>query len=1156
MVKKGYFFTLDAIISLILLFSVLSLVGIYYLKEEENFQQIYYSSDVMNILSTIKLSEINISEVKVLLNESGVEDKDITVIEQIARFYVAGDTINKKRAKNFSEILTEKLIPKEFGWGLWLRGSSEPIYLNGTFPERSAITSSQMVSGVQKERPVKGYTAKVFIKDINERKSSVYIYFGGYVGDGNITKKFFLPETVEVTNVSIELDAGNDFTLLINDATSGNYTINTTKKNLSAERWSIDKTYMENFVGGENNITLLFNSTESKDKKGDFIGGGYIKIELNTPEIGEYKTGKRKYYLPGIKGIINLYDSFYVPGNLSNLSAYLHFKSNRSIFFNIGAKRVFNSTEKEEEQEVYLNDSYLREKINYTNISLKTVPIRLGLEEMVQTKGGGSADIVFLIDTTASMGNEIKAVKDIIEDFADVLENSSIDYRLALIEFKDYPEWACGDYTDFPYYVHPLSNMKIDSTEEWENGNFTNVTAYNSFLMLKQNGTIGEERRDQVQEIISTIKLYVYGIRWGAQTFMPAVNGSLRKVRLRLYKRGNPGPIVVEIRNTTDGHPTEEIIASVERDDIERNIEKDYDFIFPQAPNLTIGKEYSIVIKVKNNQGNFRNYYYTFPYYEYPGGPYPQGAFYSSYDGGVSWNLYEHYDLYFVTYMRGEYYHKHGFAINQYNSSKIIKWGSFESSTYTSDGTSVSWEFRSSNDSKTWSDWYGNIENVPKGKYLQQKAILSSDGLRTPAIDWTRVTTGEFTRNVTVFKNAVAEMTAVGGADWPESHLSAINESLFLEYRENTDKINIMLSDAPPHARDCIWHGAPTYKVCYKGPEYVRNMIDALVSEDITFFYINNRDTSGLCDNKIMAENMTNETGGKYYEYIEASEDKGVKNIILEIAKKIINITYKNQTVLVKGINASTVLFPDSYIEFNYTPAIKVSYGMLPVTIETPRFNNEITEGKFEIPQEAEIYDVKLTSYSAEMWTKLAKIKDIISGSFITFYNLSEYNTKYLFLGDPYLLNIPVALVQKGENTVVINLGSSSKETSGGSIDDRAIYTIGVPLYLNYSGIYKKSEGCLWQLKFEDNSISTINIPSNYSGSGLCLFTKDTDCDSDFSDDAINNAACHLFEQLDLDNDGKLIVAIDEDKIETQVIFTRGAPYMWGPSLVEARVWR
>jgi len=46
-------------------------------------------------------------------------------------------------------------------------------------------------------------------------------------------------------------------------------------------------------------------------------------------------------------------------------------------------------------------------------------------------------DVVFVFDTTGSMGEEIRAVRDNIIEFADVLKKTNMDYRLGLVTYGD-----------------------------------------------------------------------------------------------------------------------------------------------------------------------------------------------------------------------------------------------------------------------------------------------------------------------------------------------------------------------------------------------------------------------------------------------------------------------------------------------------------------------------------------------------------------------------------------------------------------------------------------------------------------------------------------------------------------------------------------------
>jgi hypothetical protein len=83
------------------------------------------------------------------------------------------------------------------------------------------------------------------------------------------------------------------------------------------------------------------------------------------------------------------------------------------------------------------------------------------LETYMASRSSARADIVFVFDTTASMGAEIREMKDISKDFAEGLVSKGVDYRLGLTAFKDFPiqcgsdeKTTCGESTDYPYKIY------------------------------------------------------------------------------------------------------------------------------------------------------------------------------------------------------------------------------------------------------------------------------------------------------------------------------------------------------------------------------------------------------------------------------------------------------------------------------------------------------------------------------------------------------------------------------------------------------------------------------------------------------------------------------------------------------------------------------
>jgi hypothetical protein len=66
------------------------------------------------------------------------------------------------------------------------------------------------------------------------------------------------------------------------------------------------------------------------------------------------------------------------------------------------------------------------------------------LEKYLDCLTDKKVDIVFVFDTTNSMGGEINELRAIAGDFAKDLEASRIDHRIGLVEFRDFPKTCEG----------------------------------------------------------------------------------------------------------------------------------------------------------------------------------------------------------------------------------------------------------------------------------------------------------------------------------------------------------------------------------------------------------------------------------------------------------------------------------------------------------------------------------------------------------------------------------------------------------------------------------------------------------------------------------------------------------------------------------------
>jgi hypothetical protein len=411
---KGFLLSLDALFAISLLAMVsLFLIGFSYTHTSPDlkYQRFYYAGkDLANVFEEMKLEAVEFLPVVQSYLDSGIlkpQDLNRTILDIIGSFWAEG---NKSHAENLTkDIITNVTNNTAYKYEILL--NNESIYKSSSEEPEFLTRLTTIVSGYERTKPVDGYVAKVYLTKVRKTTSS-FIYFGGYVGDGNITRFITLPSDANVSNVYLEMNVGNNFSLFINDEFAGTY--NKTSSNFSADNWtvcseSINPSYCSYFTGGNNLIEINFTSSED-----NYIGGGYLKVTYLTSELSsDYlvnETLAEDYYrFPGINGVINLYSSFYVPGTLNSLFAYLHYLNNipnMTIFLTLGNATIYESNATEEQNvtinNTELNSTLVSSGLSYPYLSDRTVPLRFG-SRMLTTIMQGNADVILITDLSGSM---------------------------------------------------------------------------------------------------------------------------------------------------------------------------------------------------------------------------------------------------------------------------------------------------------------------------------------------------------------------------------------------------------------------------------------------------------------------------------------------------------------------------------------------------------------------------------------------------------------------------------------------------------------------------------------------------------------------------------------------------------------------------------
>src|SRR3989344_1100271 len=111
--KKGFFFSLDSILALILFGVVLAGIYSFFLVTHSIDQQFYLSEDILNRFSTVNVGELDLTkypEIQKMVAEETIKDMEVTLIEQIVIFR-ENEGEESPSANLFIRDLTDSFIP-------------------------------------------------------------------------------------------------------------------------------------------------------------------------------------------------------------------------------------------------------------------------------------------------------------------------------------------------------------------------------------------------------------------------------------------------------------------------------------------------------------------------------------------------------------------------------------------------------------------------------------------------------------------------------------------------------------------------------------------------------------------------------------------------------------------------------------------------------------------------------------------------------------------------------------------------------------------------------------------------------------------------------------------------------------------------------------
>jgi len=1123
---KAIFFTLDSLLASGIVIVSILLISNFYSSQQQSVNVNYASQDLARVFSTMGVGEVNNDYVKSLIASGDITNANNTILEQIGDFWT-NDELNL--SYNFTKNLTDDVIPSNYGVSILVNG--EEIYSRNIPVKRALVSSRKIISGIAKAKPTEGFTARVLLSGIKSKRTNAYAYFGGYEGDGNLTKKLILPKDVSIFNSSyLEVDAGGNFNLYINGFYSGSYAKGSGGGgNMLADKWNLSNAYLANFKAGENIINISFASGSS------YIAGGFLRVTYVTSSYNDTQIpGYSKEYLPGIDGVINLYSSFYSPSNLNSMGILLHFISPYQLYLNIGNTTVFESNGSSGEQQIILNNSNLSATLDYTKINDKTVPIRMGLKVLSYGQGSKS-DAILITDRTGSMSScdvnvnctaglcdsnptggchdrrdnvAIKSDKKFIDSVVGIAGNN-----VGLVGFGESLQPYCD--------IHPLSSDNVSL--KYQVSNYSN--AFCGYTCISCGIVEATELLTEQQTL--------YGLD---QTYL---------VNTTQFTVGDaPNPVSIKE-------------------------------IFPIAVNKT--KLIKSKLTIFGRSVNVNGGYYQCVYLN------------NNYIGRMCDSIADWHTCSFP--LKPDWF-------SNSSTNNITITGGTTSGCNATLGTNDNWDFKD----VRLTTWQNKNSQITLAYNYSNKTVTVGDA------PYPNIASVNFSLNVdnTKIKSASIEFEAinvtpsyfdcvfinenyVGRVDYQKWNGTNVWQKVLFDVpavwvKNGINKVNISSGTTSGCIRTSGTNNQWSFRNLNlsfvssdEGTTYDRLKSMLVMSDGDANTKIGDCagcDSAGARNETITkaceAHNLygigiysvvfgnpgavsldtLNETAccDDCSHFYTANSSDSLLDVYTQIAQSIINIGFSSQTVNITGGNIqNTKLYPDSFIEVNYTP-LQDQFNKIPIAFETDRFNNNISNGALYIYPNTSVLDAKATSYSSNKWTDNL----VVNGNNV--YRLSDYGNNYQILGDPFAVNIPVSSINIGNNGITISTGVNSTTPTGGSNDSKVLYTLLLNGFADYSSVVGKSNGCSWNVAFEDDIFSTIRIPPTYAGTDPpCSYTP-LSITYD-ANDALDNAVFQLLSNLDIDKDGKLDVNIAENNIDVSTLTISKVPSLWGPAIIEVRVW-
>ena len=383
--KQGFFFSLDALVSMIII--ILTLVVAFPIIKYSTYDTAM-QGDVMNVLSTLQIGEINNTYVQGLISVGKITDLNKSVLEQIGDFYTSDPT----SAKNLADSVLSGINTRE-NVGIWFCDESnnncEMISSFNTTPyetSKSVEVDKQEISGIQKGKTAVGFMAKAWLKKINSKETSIVLrgdvmcggWSSGWCGFDPANATYLLDIPADAVNITGEwyhepVIFGENIQMFVNgnkvfDSVTGQF----------------------NKVNITGNLTIGTNKLFIIGSRGVEDGASHIDVKYKTSEMQTFSQ-KSIFPLFKLSGLTVLHEekSIYIPSTIYNMNVVINTTNQTKLSILRGNTIALIGTKGSENGFVNFSDSEIKNNlslfgISYSNLTDKYFTFLIDIGENTQ----------------------------------------------------------------------------------------------------------------------------------------------------------------------------------------------------------------------------------------------------------------------------------------------------------------------------------------------------------------------------------------------------------------------------------------------------------------------------------------------------------------------------------------------------------------------------------------------------------------------------------------------------------------------------------------------------------------------------------------------------------------------------------------------------